>query len=620
MSGRTASKTTGYVVGMLAVVAVMAAAVVLFATENESVFGPLVTRAQDAYRAKDWKEASRLSSLALSKTPYAIGPKRLLARCLTRQKRDAEGLKAYEGIPVDRLEGEDFLLISGALIRTGKPLLGWMSLDAATKLDFKDRETAVARVALDSARSELGINERQSDLLTTPANGLALGQLVIGLVRVERPTAGPKAFQPMLDRLLERDRPTLSEIKSPADAQRLIARMLLEDGRPAEARDWLRGRDDAESQWLASRASLDLGDHAAAEGELENAGRYSKQHIMDYEPCQYVGAKACAKCHGQIYKDQQSSRHSKTLVRADALDTVPLPKAPVKDPFNPDVVHEFDRKGKTIEVRTKVGGETFRAVVNYALGSARHGQTLMAREPSGRYRTLRISYYTGGDYWDITSGFEPHPKPNERYLGEGSSAENYRNCIDCHSTRFRSDDDPLGPEGQDHGIGCEKCHGPGENHLKSVEGGFAELAIARPKQATPAERMRLCARCHSADGSIPQSDIKFVRFQSTTLTFSRCFTESAGKLDCVVCHDPHKNAVTKDTFYESRCLACHSRTKPEAKLHFESVAGPPCKLNKQSGCVTCHMPKVENMLPFTAFTDHHIRVVRSPNQTAQPPD
>ena len=46
----------------------------------------------------------------------------------------------------------------------------------------------------------------------------------------------------------------------------------------------------------------------------------------------------------------------------------------------------------------------------------------------------------------------------------------------------------TGPEAADHSIGCEKCHGPGGNHLLAIAAKFPDLAIARPSLASGAAR------------------------------------------------------------------------------------------------------------------------------------
>jgi hypothetical protein len=63
--------------------------------------------------------------------------------------------------------------------------------------------------------------------------------------------------------------------------------------------------------------------------------------------------------------------------------------------------------------------------------------------------------------------------------------------------------------------------------------------------------------------------------------------------------------VTKnDAFYEAKCLACHSGAagaKPAAKA---------CPVAK-SGCIGCHMPKVNLPPTHRDWTDHFIRVVKA---------
>jgi hypothetical protein len=99
-----------------------------------------------------------------------------------------------------------------------------------------------------------------------------------------------------------------------------------------------------------------------------------------------------------------------------------------------------------------------------------------------------------------------------------------------------------------------------------------------------------------------RDDPIWVRSSGATMTFSRCYTESNGGLSCLTCHDPHKDAEHSPTFYEQKCLLCHSATsnaKPAATI---------CKVNPKSDCLTCHMPKVPMPVLHTSLTDHYIRV------------
>ena len=120
----------------------------------------------------------------------------------------------------------------------------------------------------------------------------------------------------------------------------------------------------------------------------------------------------------------------------------------------------------------------------------------------------------------------------------------------CHSTNFRAVFYPSGrPEAADHGIGCERCHGPGGHHLQAVRTGFPDLAIGRPRLA-PADRVvALCGECHESPEPHLPSDPSLIRFQAPSLVLSRCYTESRS-LSCVTCHDPHQNASRTPSHYE----------------------------------------------------------------------
>ncbi len=54
--------------------------------------------------------------------------------------------------------------------------------------------------------------------------------------------------------------------------------------------------------------------------------------------------------------------------------------------------------------------------------------------------------------------------------------------------------------------------------------------------------------------------------------------------------------------YDAKCLACHSASQT-ANARSCPVA--------DSGCTTCHMPKVDSPGMHQPFTDHQIRIVRA---------
>jgi hypothetical protein len=186
-----------------------------------------------------------------------------------------------------------------------------------------------------------------------------------------------------------------------------------------------------------------------------------------------------------------------------------------------------------------------------------------------------------------------------------------RGCLFCHTTDPRAVVENIPPASLDRAIGCERCHGPGGNHVAAVSASppLPDLAIAAETGlASPPAVNRLCGECHSPRGGMTASpdDPSSVRFQATALTWSRCYTDSGEALGCLSCHDPHRNASRQPSHYEAKCKSCHNgATDPQA------VARTVCPVNKTSDCLKCHMPVVRtSMIPHSPFTDHFIRIHR----------
>jgi hypothetical protein len=235
---------------------------------------------------------------------------------------------------------------------------------------------------------------------------------------------------------------------------------------------------------------------------------------------------------------------------------------------------------------------------------------------------LRLSYYPNatGASWDVTSGQVEHPHDVDTYLGRPLTEDGVRRCFLCHVTDPKASIEASGPGASGRGIGCEMCHGPGGNHLLAVKAQFPDLAIARPGMVRGPRIVTLCAQCHSPRGKkVTRDDPASVRFQGTTLTWSRCFTESDDGIDCVTCHDPHRNVEKSTASYEAKCLSCHaSAARPEGPGASTGRTSPAeaskratCPVNPTQGCIGCHMPAATGVVPHTFFTDHFIRVHRN---------
>ena len=356
---------------------------------------------------------------------------------------------------------------------------------------------------------------------------------------------------------------------------------------------------------------------------LALAGDFGTSGAALPEPAPFVGARRCGECHRSIYHEQQgSSRHAQTLRFGEGLKDVPLPANPVPDPVIPGISHSFTRRGDDrIELETRDENHVFRAIVDYAVGSGRHGITMLARDEAGIERELRISYFGYDQSWGQTKGIDFAPRDAGDHIGIDLGRKTLNHCLSCHTTWFGSVGPGAAaagvPEGKDHGIGCERCHGPGLNHAKAAESGFAELAIGLTAMTPSEERLKSCVECHAADGSIEPSDPEFTRAQGTTFLFSRCFTGGRDQIGCTTCHDPHRALDTVALHYEQKCLGCHSGKMAGEPLKKSGGAGGPvsvaphvCPVNPKENCITCHMPKVEDPTRKSRFTDHHIRAHR----------
>ncbi|WP_168222069.1 tetratricopeptide repeat protein [Aquisphaera giovannonii] len=418
----------------------------------------------------------------------------------------------------------------------------------------------------------------------------------------------------------------------PATPEVTIVRGLLGAGRAGEARDRLnqllsRG-PDREASWLMSRALLQLDDAAGAMAALKDSGSYGHDDPTAPEPARHVGSSRCVECHKGIAESQRASRHAHTLPTEEALAGVAFPTGPIPDPGNAGVTHRMQRRGEVLEMVTTMHEQALRATVRYVLGSGNRGQSFIARSEHGQDLLLRMTYYDHGSVADLTPMIPLHLQLAHDHLGVALTPERLKGCLDCHATNVSLTAEPAVLVAEP-GIGCEKCHGPGGNHVKAVAAKFPEPAIGQLRGAPAPRVVAVCARCHQPPGNevLDDSDPTLVRQQALTMPRSRCYTESGEGVSCVTCHSPHRDVETMASHYERKCLACHTAGRIGAEAGI--VAGVPasrpktssvCPVNSSANCVGCHMPKVENPAEHAWFTDHHIRIHRdSPSSQAQAP-
>jgi tetratricopeptide (TPR) repeat protein len=591
-----------------------------------NLFADRLAPARAAYDRRDWRTSWILTRDVLRARPEDREARLLMARTLARMGRLEDAQQIFERFRPQDLTAEDYFVMGSGLVDRGDIAVARNALEAALKLNPDHPEALLVAGRLDAGTDRLARAADLAERLAAKPGWEVRGLAMLGLVADDM--ADPQRAVDALQAAFERD-PSLQGVTgSPVPVRLVLARNLLRLGRPEEAETQLQTALEAgpnpEASWLLSRVALQRGDREAFLNARAAAGdgSFAASRPQAFEPAPFVGAARCAECHADIHRSQQHGRHSKTFGRADALDALPLPEGPITDRDNPHVTHRLARDGDRIALTTRVGNETVRAWLAYAVGSGDRGLTPVALDDQKQLRELRLSYYGDIHDWDRTTG---HPSAVELngahdYLGRSMDRDLLRRCFGCHATDYRAARDGQGPVAQDRGIGCERCHGPGGHHLQAVALKLDDLAIGRPGQVAPAESLKLCAECHSPKGRPVVSVVQEIRFQSLTLPRSKCFTASKGALGCVSCHNPHRDADTDPGYYEAKCLACHNPNAGEDRAGTESasrsarVALPEganrvsCPVSAASGCLDCHMPTQRDIVPHTVFTDHHIRV------------
>ena len=199
-------------------------------------------------------------------------------------------------------------------------------------------------------------------------------------------------------------------------------------------------------------------------------------------------------------------------------------------------------------------------------------------------------------------------------------------CLECHSSGVQripeTQNAYASPPFREGGVACERCHGPGSDHIA-----LGTPMINPAKLAAP-ERDSICEQCHlSGEIRVPKQgkdDLSFragdrladdfavfvragsgsqvrVTSHAENLAASACKRASGDKLWCGSCHDPHSvpSTAQKAAYFRAKCLNCHA----------SSDCGAP-QTSRQANnddCTACHMPRnPPSDIEHVVFTDHSI--------------
>ena len=270
--------------------------------------------------------------------------------------------------------------------------------------------------------------------------------------------------------------------------------------------------------------------------------------------------------------------------------------------------------------------------IDYVVGSGQHTNSHLFTQGEYLYQAP-FTWYAQEGRAELPPGYEAgHNLRFRRQVG--------LECTSCHNSM---------PTGFVKGsvnrykevpgaINCERCHGPGELHVKRMMSGqYVDTAIAtdysivNPKKLPIELQFEVCQRCHLQGNTVLEEGKSFFDFKpgmklSEVMSVylprysnaddrfimashvdrfkqSACFINSKG-YNCASCHNPHISVKeTNVARFNTQCSSCHNGG--ELKV----CSAPKAKLeNKNYNCVECHMPASGPVdIPHVTVHDHYVR-------------
>ncbi|GEM_PF-5895428 len=200
--------------------------------------------------------------------------------------------------------------------------------------------------------------------------------------------------------------------------------------------------------------------------------------------------------------------------------------------------------------------------------------------------------------------------PVTKSLEQGTRSGSWLGCAGCHTVGFNEATKTF----VEAGVGCEACHGPAGDHLKTFS---ADDIVCNPG-------VEMCAPCHDGERQIGQMELmpeKFGRIGHLAI-FDEAVKERGDgyQIRCAKCHsatvitaiqrgeiiptmDDFWTGDLKNDRYGITCVACHD---PHKVTEFEAQL----KTDKQTTCTQCHTSTsdFQNPLPsgekFTRAPHH----------------
>ena len=343
------------------------------------------------------------------------------------------------------------------------------------------------------------------------------------------------------------------------------------------------------------------------------------QQVSVTASAHYVGSATCGKCHQQIYEHWQKTPMANVVrdprVHPDAI--LPNLATNTVAKFTKDQVAFVYGSLWKQRYFTKVGDDYFPLPVQWDVGNHTWRPYMVPAK--------------GADWW---AAYYP-PDNMKRPTGP--------TCDGCHSVGY----DIQTKQVAEWNVGCERCHGPGSEHVARPTRGN----ILNPAHMDTVAASDTCIQCHS-QGQPPQKPIEGKYYdwpvgykvglrladywkledcrlgETTFLYFPDCtahknrmqgndFAQSLmyrRGITCSSCHDVHgtanyaqlrkpANQICLDCHGPSTSNGPHTATLEEHTHHKTGSAG--------SECVACHMPAIESEgVPGALVHAHTFRFIQ----------
>ena len=355
----------------------------------------------------------------------------------------------------------------------------------------------------------------------------------------------------------------------------------------------------------------------------------------------YTGRESCQSCHKEIYASYLETGMGKSLYRPDPAKAIEEfgAGAVVHDAFSGYSYHPYWRVNDLMMLEFRLeGADTSyqrREKIDYIVGSGHQTRSYLL-DRGGYFFEAPITWYVGRKRWDLSPGYENGQNTRfDREIGE--------ECMACHTGKVEFAGTTKNFfTAVSLGIDCEKCHGPGGEHIARMEreeivdvGEQIDYSIVNPAKLPVSMQIDVCQQCHLQGVNVLKeghtsvqdyrpgmelSDVYDIYVQEYAgesdfgiashgqrMMESSCFKGSGGKMSCTTCHDPHRSiASTGLETYNRQCESCHSTKEAPSRVCTGNAQAP-----MAGDCVGCHMRKAGvNDIPHVTFTDHKIRVLR----------